>query len=133
MLTVAPTPADPVQRYYEWCDVYRTVPHPPVMLALRYPGAYLQLEKTFGQADLIPLVEVRARYCRVSPRSHTTFVADCPQELCSIVRPVSLGGVTRLTLVCSGAEGQRHRERNRLSSLQHRLPWLLRPERTVDV
>jgi hypothetical protein len=51
-----PPPA--LATYFRLCDEYRCVPHPPVVLALKYAGVtYLQLEKSFGQADLIPLCE----------------------------------------------------------------------------
>lgn len=47
-----------LRHYYSLCDAYRCSPNPSVVLALRYPGSCLQLEKSFGTADLIPLVEV---------------------------------------------------------------------------
>ena len=57
MIALRPATTDSVSTYYQWCDAYRCTPHAPVVLALRFPGAYLQLEKPFGQGDLIPLVE----------------------------------------------------------------------------
>ena len=54
--SAAVTPA--LQTYYALCDAHRCSPVPAVVIALRYNGAYLQLEKSFGLGDLVPLVEV---------------------------------------------------------------------------
>lgn len=55
-------PEEPLQHYFTLCDQYRCQPHPPVVVALKYPGvSYLTLEKSFGTQDLVPLCEILKR------------------------------------------------------------------------
>jgi len=54
-----------VDVYFELCTRYKVQPSPPVTIALRFPDVtYLQLDASFGPADLLPLAEL----LRVSQR-----------------------------------------------------------------
>ena len=58
MASIATPPPPILSRYFDLCKTYHCMPDATVVLTLRYGVSYLQLEKTFGQADLVPLCEV---------------------------------------------------------------------------